>query len=479
MLDGGGRFISNAIAAFANFGTQYNFQSIAVALLIMSTNECTSNDDSCKDGRQDKWVTSTASAVIFFGAIVGQLSLGFLGDYFSRNNALAITLSISSVSAFLSAVAPAGNAVSVYAVIILFRFFLGIGLGGVFPISATKASEDSCTESSENKVNSVAASWAFFWQMPGFVAPWLVEYFMTFNTALTVSFKWRFVLGLGCVPLLCSAAILYYEETQRKKDEDVNTTAQSSSPTASVEEPLSLTKVWHLIQQKENIHKLLGSGFTWFLFDIVAYGASLLGGYIIRNITTTDDNISSNTSLRSISSQQMTALVLYTPACIMGIYALPYWGLKFVQVWSFVIMAVCYTILASVFAYCLDTQQKPLLFGIYCITAFSVNLGLGITSFSLPAALFDKKIRATFNGIAAAMGKFGAFVGAFSFPYIAEAVSFELVLGICAGVSIVGAVVSQVYLDQELIALNSSPSMKKASGDIEEIESVQNAMRSP
>jgi hypothetical protein len=41
MLDGGGRWISSAIAAFANFGTQYNFQSIAVALLIMSTNECT------------------------------------------------------------------------------------------------------------------------------------------------------------------------------------------------------------------------------------------------------------------------------------------------------------------------------------------------------------------------------------------------------------------------------------------------------
>lgn len=56
-----------------------------------------------------------------------------------------------------------------YAVIILFRFFLGIGLGGIFPLSATKASEDSCSESNENKVNSVGASWAFFWQMPGFV----------------------------------------------------------------------------------------------------------------------------------------------------------------------------------------------------------------------------------------------------------------------------------------------------------------------
>jgi MFS family permease len=47
--------------------------------------------------------------VIFIGAIIGQLSMGFLGDYLSRNNALAMTLSISSLAAFLSSVAPAGS----------------------------------------------------------------------------------------------------------------------------------------------------------------------------------------------------------------------------------------------------------------------------------------------------------------------------------------------------------------------------------
>lgn len=41
MLDGKGSLLSTAMAAFANFGAQYNFNSIAVALLIMSLNECT------------------------------------------------------------------------------------------------------------------------------------------------------------------------------------------------------------------------------------------------------------------------------------------------------------------------------------------------------------------------------------------------------------------------------------------------------
>jgi len=61
-------------------------------------------------------------------------------------------------------------------------------------------------------------------------------------------------------------------------DGDVHSSL-SPSPTSAVEDSLSLGKVWQLIQQKENIYKLMGSGFTWFLFDIVAYGASLLVSY--------------------------------------------------------------------------------------------------------------------------------------------------------------------------------------------------------
>ena len=70
------KMISTFITACGNFSVQYNFQSISIALLIMSAAQCTSNDDECREGEQASWVLSTASASVFVGAIMGQLTVG-------------------------------------------------------------------------------------------------------------------------------------------------------------------------------------------------------------------------------------------------------------------------------------------------------------------------------------------------------------------------------------------------------------------
>ncbi len=41
----------------------------------------------------------------------------------------------------------------------------GIGVGGVYPLSATKAAEDGGDH--HGNVDPTADSWAFFWQVPG------------------------------------------------------------------------------------------------------------------------------------------------------------------------------------------------------------------------------------------------------------------------------------------------------------------------
>ena len=60
--------------------------------------------------------------------------MGYLGDLIGRNKAMTLTLSLASLSALGSALVPTGNATMVYVIIILFRFVLGIGLGGVYPL---------------------------------------------------------------------------------------------------------------------------------------------------------------------------------------------------------------------------------------------------------------------------------------------------------------------------------------------------------
>ena len=41
----------------------------------MSASQCTVDDDACKGGEQAEWVFSTASASVFAGAIMGQLTV--------------------------------------------------------------------------------------------------------------------------------------------------------------------------------------------------------------------------------------------------------------------------------------------------------------------------------------------------------------------------------------------------------------------
>lgn len=134
-------WLSRAITSVGNFSIQYNFQAIAIALIVMSVEECTLNEEKCQEGKQSSWVTGTASATVFAGAMLGQLIMGYAGDILGRNKALTLTLTLASSAALFSAVLPNGSPQNVYITIIIFRFLLGAGLGGVYPLSAAKAVE--------------------------------------------------------------------------------------------------------------------------------------------------------------------------------------------------------------------------------------------------------------------------------------------------------------------------------------------------
>ena len=52
--------LSKIITSLSNFSVQYNFQAIAIALIIMSQEVCTSTEANCKNGKQDSWVSATS-----------------------------------------------------------------------------------------------------------------------------------------------------------------------------------------------------------------------------------------------------------------------------------------------------------------------------------------------------------------------------------------------------------------------------------
>ena len=117
----------------------------------MSTSECTSNDDACRNGVQAAWVSATSTSLIFVGSVIGQTVMGYAGDVMGRNEAALLTIALATIGALGSAWLSVGSSASVYAIIIVFRFILGIGAGGMYPLSAIKAAEDAVTEQAKSQ----------------------------------------------------------------------------------------------------------------------------------------------------------------------------------------------------------------------------------------------------------------------------------------------------------------------------------------
>jgi PHS family inorganic phosphate transporter-like MFS transporter len=454
-MGGGNTWISFTSTALANFAAQYNFQSIAISLLVMSLNECTTDDGNCRSGDQLAWVDGTSQATIFIGAVVGQLGMGFLGDFLTRNQALTVTLAVASLSAFLSAIAPSGNATSVYTTIIVFRFFLGIGLGGIYPLSATKAAEDSASAS--HATNSAGSAIAFFWQIPGAVSPWLLSYILTYSS-LSTGYRWRLVLGLGAIPPFLSICCLWIESVLKRR----RLSFSGEKPPVETPHPVTLAIIKEKLQDPKIRAKLIGCGGSWLLYDIVFYGLSLLGGVVISAISDGDDDVTTDANVRNLCSKQSIALSLGAVSIVISIYLLPFLSLKYLQLLGFFVQAFFLALLVGLFTY-LKGHDSDGLFALYCLALMSLQLGVPVTTYGLPASVFEKDIRCTFNGIASAMGKLGAIIGAYTFYYIAKA-SLHAVLAVCVVVCLVGARVTYFNIDDADL-LNDDSSRRVASGE--------------
>ena len=196
--------------------------------------------------------------------------MGFLGDVIGRTNAMTVTLSIVSLSAILSAAVPSGNPTNVYSIIIVARFFLGIGVGGIYPLSAIKAAEDG--GKGGDSVDIASAAYAFFWQVPGAMTPWLLAFIFSYST-MSANVQWRLLLGQGSVPstfvVICS--ILENNLNQQNAEELIANGRRMSRQGQSRDDVMELAKskmIADILSQRETWINLLVTGGCWFIYDV-------------------------------------------------------------------------------------------------------------------------------------------------------------------------------------------------------------------
>ena len=117
------------IAAVSNFSTAYNLVVISASKVLIKNQYCFSGDSGSGDGSGSgsgsgdsskpsacgansdcSTAIDLASTACLVGAIIGQLTFGYVGDVLGRAKALQLTMALSILGAFLSAFAVPLNA---------------------------------------------------------------------------------------------------------------------------------------------------------------------------------------------------------------------------------------------------------------------------------------------------------------------------------------------------------------------------------
>ncbi|KAG0368464.1 Inorganic phosphate transporter pho84 [Gamsiella multidivaricata] len=138
------------------------------------------------------------------GTFFGQIGFGYLADKLGRKRMYGVELLIIIVATFGQSLSGEGFALSLPASIILWRFILGIGVGGDYPLSAVITSEFATTHRRGAMMAAVFAMQGFGYLTTGIVAIVLLLCFRTKIEAdvMNLDYVWRCLIGLGCVPAL-------------------------------------------------------------------------------------------------------------------------------------------------------------------------------------------------------------------------------------------------------------------------------------
>ncbi|OQR95392.1 inorganic phosphate transporter [Thraustotheca clavata] len=392
------------VSAVANFSTAYNLAIIGSAVLMVKETSPGS----------DVSAIPAVSACSLLGAIAGQLLFGYIGDVLGRRKGMVLTLTLSVIGALLSAILPFDG--SVYAILAACRFLLGVGVGGVYPLSAASAAEGSSDPVLNNK--RVAAVFSF--QGWGQLASFLLT-FVLLKSSLNHAIVWRILLAAGALP-----GIIVLHEAIVSKETGAFLQNQANPNKMSV---------WTALKTYER--QFIGTSMGWFLFDITFYGNILFTPVILQDL------YHASTMVETIQFSVLTSAIAL-PGYYLSLYMIGKMDFKHIQMQGFAIMAIIF--LAMGIFYEALLPLKALLFTMYAFTFFFSNFGPNVSTFSLPAELFPTEVRVQLNGMSAAAGKVGAAIGAYIYGLIEASYGVSAVLIVSGLVSLLGFAITYVCI---------------------------------
>lgn len=372
------------------------------------------------------------AAIAFVGQVVGMLGFGFFVDKFGRK----MGMMISCVGLILFSILCAGswgpgmkeNPLNMFNMLITMRAFVGVFLGSEYP-SGSVACAEVCQMLPPGKRN----RW-FIWFTNsmidvGYVVSALVLFILLYICSVSsypypshsdgLEATWRLLLGLGAIP-----PISLFFLRLKFKESDAYTQNKFKG---------GKTPYWLII--KRYGPRLVIVSLIWFIYDFCTYSFGNWSSTILNSVVTdvkTVDYKGSDGENMSISNIHKTygweilLMAFYLPGTFLGGIASDYLGPRLTLFIGNVLEGIVGFIMAAVYK-----NMKKNIGGF--IVAYGVFTSLGEFGAGDNIGLICSKssssaVRGRYYGIAAAMGKIGAFVGTKVFPAIAE--DFDPVNGI-------------------------------------------------
>jgi len=389
---------------------------------------------------------SLLGSTSLIAAALGAVIFGRLADHIGRHAIYGFTLIVLAIGALASAFSPG------VIWLIVFRFILGLGIGGDYPLSATLMSEYANRRDRGKLITMV-----FSMQGLGLVLGPLVAIVLLL-AGIQHDLMWRIMLALGAVPALgtfylrrqiaetpryaltmqgdFAAAARTVNVVTKKQLGDVATIGggasadSSTSGDAPIQGMRRPKRSWlYLLVTPPYLRWLIGAAGAWFLLDVAYYGTTISSPLVLKSL---------NPHSELVTNMLYTLLIFVVaalPGYIVAAFTIDRLGRKWIQCVGFGMMALAYGLLAVAPALTTITLSFLLVYG---VSYFFTEFGPNVTTFVYPAEIFPVMVRTTGHGIAAAVGKVGAFIGAFIFPFLLHSFSLPVAMGFAGIISLAG-----------------------------------------
>lgn len=248
----------------------------------------------------------------------------------------------------------------------VFRFILGLGCGGVYPLAATITAE-----SSDNKED--GAKWTtvtFSMQGVGYLVAPLFAWILLSIFPEESDIVWRLLLGCGSIPGL----VLMILRMRRRACTEI-------PPTEPRPRPVPVSVLDAIVMEEDLVRKMLGTGGCWLLFDVLFYGNTLFQPIVLESA------FGDSETLKKTARDTVIIAAISLPGYFASVIAVGRQSPRMIQAQGFLVMGVLYAFIG--FNFLALTHEKFLLMALYGSTFFFSNYGPNATVRSVVANSCD------------------------------------------------------------------------------------------